>query len=139
MAWFQFPRGVEAITVLQQEFRSVVTDAKGNGLFAAPDHFVPHILAVPGFQVVAEPEDAPEDLTTSGMQTNEAIAKLGADNAALKSVIQELNEALTSLQAQYTAQTSALNEANATIEAHEAELARLRDLCEDNDIEHAKE
>lgn len=119
MPWFRYPAGYDNINVETQDFGVDHKDRDGNQYFQAPDRLTPSILAVPGFQVVSRPADAPPtvaDITPqaavdpmmelSGQveahrlqnQTlTDQINQLTAENADLKSQVQALQTQVTQL------------------------------------------
>jgi regulator of replication initiation timing len=102
MAYFRFPKGVEAVSVEQQEFASVFTDRNGANYCTAPDHFAPKLLEI-GFVLVDKPSEAPGDTATEELLANDSIRELGRHLDGLRQENLDLRSTLETLQKDFLA------------------------------------
>ncbi len=82
--WFQFPEGVERLSMELQEYITEAKDPEGRGYFRAPDHYAPLILDLPGFKTAKPPEGAPADLPKADPLRDGAIGDLTRQVDSLK-------------------------------------------------------
>jgi hypothetical protein len=137
--WFEFPRGLDFISIQLQEFRTeflgMAVDKDGNEYeahyFRAPDHFAPLILDIPGFKVAVPGEGAPEDLPKETPEKDNAISQLAARNDALLSENQELRARLEEMAAKCDSLVLRLHEA-------QTKYNNLRDGIKEDDDDEKK-
>ncbi len=83
--WMRFPEGTESVSVHQQTFGVEVTDKDGRGFFRIPNHFVPMLLDIRGFDALNPPDgtDIP-DLPQPDPARDGAIERLSKQLDGLK-------------------------------------------------------
>jgi flagellar motility protein MotE (MotC chaperone) len=133
--WFQFPQGVNGISVELQHFVPEFKDQKGNNYFRAPDHFAPRILALKGFTTVTDlPEGAPEDLPRADPQRDGAITELTQTVEAQRRDLQNLRSDLGAANARIQALSNDKVELMKKLEDSEALVTGLREQLEDKGV-----
>lgn len=100
MAYFRFPSGADSISVEQQQFTPIYTNAAGDNFFAAPDHFAPKLLEV-GCAMVEKPSEAPSDTATEDLLANDSIKELGRHIDAMRQENLDLRSTITQVQDDY--------------------------------------
>jgi len=92
--WFKFPKGCDSISVDRQVFKTEYENESGK-FFRAPDHFAPKILSIGmGFEIVAQPEGAMEDLPKQDPARDNTIGQMAIEAEGLKAELQGVREDL---------------------------------------------
>ena len=104
--WFRFPKGTEAISVEQQEFRSVCKDPEGFDYFQAPEHFAPRILDIKGFMTAQRPANAPDEVQDMNPKRDGALEEMARKVETLTVENMELRTNLNAISGQLNAEKS---------------------------------